>query len=188
MLTELEVSLSYLLTYLLICLFTYLLACLLTYLLTPWSRVLLEKLTGFQLVKKFPAFYEKRMFITAFTSARHMSLSWASSIPNLMSLFLCLVAPYYQSRSEDYSSTVSQHVEKLLKSRQTPKLEDHTLSAVREEVSLSLNLKCASAEKKKRNIVRPSSKRNRNVSCNAVALTWRCVAVSLCRWHCGTQI
>ena len=29
----------------------------LTYLLTPWCRVLLEKLTGFQLVKKFPAFY-----------------------------------------------------------------------------------------------------------------------------------
>jgi len=25
-------------------------------LLTPWSRVLLEKLTGLQLVKKFPAF------------------------------------------------------------------------------------------------------------------------------------
>ena len=29
---------------------------LLTYLLTTWSRVLLEKLTGLQLVKKFPAF------------------------------------------------------------------------------------------------------------------------------------
>ena len=29
----------------------------LTYLLTPWSRVLLKKPTGFQLVKKFPAFY-----------------------------------------------------------------------------------------------------------------------------------
>jgi len=29
----------------------------LTYLLTPWNRVLLEKLNGFQLVKKFPAFY-----------------------------------------------------------------------------------------------------------------------------------
>jgi hypothetical protein len=42
---------------------------LLTYLLTPWSRVLLEKLTGLQLVKKFPAFYGTRMFITAFTSA-----------------------------------------------------------------------------------------------------------------------
>jgi hypothetical protein len=49
-------------------------------LLTPWSRVLLEKLTGFQLVKKFLAFYGTRKFITAFTSARHLSLSWASSI------------------------------------------------------------------------------------------------------------
>jgi len=29
---------------------------LLTYLLTPWSRVLLEKLTGLQLIKKFPTF------------------------------------------------------------------------------------------------------------------------------------
>jgi len=27
-----------------------------TYLLTPWSRVLLEKLSGFQQVKKFPTF------------------------------------------------------------------------------------------------------------------------------------
>jgi len=51
-----------------------------TYLLTPWSRVLLEKLTGFHLVKKFPAFYGTRRFITAFTSARHLSLFWASSI------------------------------------------------------------------------------------------------------------
>jgi hypothetical protein len=33
---------------------------LLTYLLTSWSRVLLEKLTGSKLVKKFPAFYESR--------------------------------------------------------------------------------------------------------------------------------
>jgi len=47
----------------------------LTYLLTPWSRVLLEKLTGRQLVKKFPAFYGTRRFITALTSARHLSLS-----------------------------------------------------------------------------------------------------------------
>jgi len=46
-----------------------------TYLLTPWSRVLLEKLTGFQLVKKFPAFYGTRKFITAFTTARQLSLS-----------------------------------------------------------------------------------------------------------------
>ena len=46
-------------------------------LLTPWSRVLLEKLTGSQLVKKFPAFYGSRRFIPASTSARHMSLFWA---------------------------------------------------------------------------------------------------------------
>jgi len=36
---------------------------------------LLEKLTGFQLVKKFPAFYGTRKFITAVTSARKLSLS-----------------------------------------------------------------------------------------------------------------
>jgi hypothetical protein len=45
-----------------------------TYLLTSWSRVL-EKLTGLQLVKKFPAFYGTQRFITAFKSARHPSLS-----------------------------------------------------------------------------------------------------------------
>ena len=49
----------------------------------PWSRVLLEKLTGFQLVQKFPTFYGSIRFITAFTSARHLSLSWASSIQSI---------------------------------------------------------------------------------------------------------
>ena len=43
--------------------------------LTPCSTVLPEKLTGYQLVKKFPTFYGTRKFITAFTSARHLSLS-----------------------------------------------------------------------------------------------------------------
>jgi hypothetical protein len=43
-----------------------------TNLLTPWSRVLLEKITGLQLVKKFPAFYGIQSFITALTSARYM--------------------------------------------------------------------------------------------------------------------
>ena len=51
-----------------------------TYLLTPRCRVLLEKLTGLQLVKKFPAFYGTRRFITALTSVRHPFLSWASPI------------------------------------------------------------------------------------------------------------
>ena len=55
----------------------------LTYFLTAWSRVILEKLTGSQPVKEFPAFYGTRMFITAFTSARHLSLSWASSIQSI---------------------------------------------------------------------------------------------------------
>jgi hypothetical protein len=46
----------------------------LAYLITPWSRVLVEKLTGFLLVKKFPEFYGIPRFITAFTSTRHLSL------------------------------------------------------------------------------------------------------------------
>jgi hypothetical protein len=51
-----------------------------TYLVTPWCRVLLEKLNGLQLVKKFPALHGIRGFITALTSVRHLSLSWASPI------------------------------------------------------------------------------------------------------------
>ena len=51
-----------------------------TYLLTAWCRVLLEKLTGLQLVKKFPPFHGTRSFITALTSVRHLSLCWASPI------------------------------------------------------------------------------------------------------------
>ena len=56
---------------------------LLTYLLTPWCRVLLEKLTGLQLVKKFPTFHGPRRFITTLTSVRHLSLSWASPIQSI---------------------------------------------------------------------------------------------------------
>jgi hypothetical protein len=48
---------------------------LVTYLLTPWSRVLPEKLTGPQLVKKFSALFGTRRFITAFTTAHHLPLS-----------------------------------------------------------------------------------------------------------------
>ena len=56
-----------------------------SYLLTPWCRVLLEKLTGLQLVKKFPAFHGTRRFITALTNVRHLSLSWASPIQSIYS-------------------------------------------------------------------------------------------------------
>ena len=101
--------LVYLLTYLLTCLLTYLLtyllACLLTYLLTysltPYSTVLLEKLTRFQLVKKFPTFYGTRRFLIAFASARHLSLSWASSIQSITPTpkFLKIHLRLYQSIS-----------------------------------------------------------------------------------------
>ena len=56
---------------------------LLTYLLTPRCRVLLEKLTGLQLVKKFPAFHGTQRFITALTSVRQLSLSWANPIQSI---------------------------------------------------------------------------------------------------------
>jgi hypothetical protein len=75
--------LTYLLTYWLSDLITYLLTYLYTYLPTPWSKVLLEKLTGSQVVKKFSKCFGTRRFITKFTSARHLSLSWASSIQSV---------------------------------------------------------------------------------------------------------
>jgi len=57
--------------------------------------------------KKFPAFYNTRMFITAFTTARHLSLSWARLIQSItfhigtskyilvLSYRLCLGLPNY---------------------------------------------------------------------------------------------
>ena len=47
------------------------------------GAVLLDKVTGLQLVKKFPAFHGTRMFVTALTSVRHLSLSWASPIQSI---------------------------------------------------------------------------------------------------------
>jgi len=48
--------------------------------LTPWSRALLENPTCSQLIKKFPGFYGTRTFISAFTSARHLSLLYSFAI------------------------------------------------------------------------------------------------------------
>ena len=76
-----------------------------TYLLTPWCRVLLEQLTGLQLVKKFPAFHGTWRFTTVHTSVRHLSLSWANPIQStyphptswrsilILSTHLCLGLP-----------------------------------------------------------------------------------------------
>ena len=50
---------------------------------TPCSRVLPEKLAGPLLVKKFPAFYGILSFVTSFTRACHVSLSWARSIQSM---------------------------------------------------------------------------------------------------------
>jgi hypothetical protein len=51
------------------------------YLLTPWSRVLLEKLTvNFAASQEIPHIYGTRKFLTVPTRARHLSLSWANSI------------------------------------------------------------------------------------------------------------
>ena len=53
---------------------------LLNYLLTPWSRVLLEKLTRSAASQEIPRIYGTRKFITVFTCAHHLSLSWTNSI------------------------------------------------------------------------------------------------------------
>jgi hypothetical protein len=38
--------------------------------LNPWTRVVLAKLTGFQVIKKFAAYYGTRRFITAYYGTR----------------------------------------------------------------------------------------------------------------------
>jgi hypothetical protein len=49
--------------------------------MSPWSTDFPEKLTGPQLVKKFRAFYVTVRFITAFTTASHLSLSLSQINP-----------------------------------------------------------------------------------------------------------
>ena len=75
------------------------------YLLTPWSRVLLEKLTGSAASQEIPRIFGTWRFLTVLTSARHLSLSWANSIQSpqppptswrsvlILSSHLCLGLP-----------------------------------------------------------------------------------------------
>ena len=63
--------------------------------MVPWSKVLPQKLTISQIVKKLPAFYGTRRFITAVTSARHLSLSWARSIQSIHHIPLPEDPSYY---------------------------------------------------------------------------------------------
>jgi hypothetical protein len=74
-------------------------------------------LTSFQLVKKFLAFYGTWRFITAFTRARHLPLSWAPGPRFSMWIF---------------RNKIRFCGENLLAPRPTPKLEDNHLSAFRD--------------------------------------------------------
>jgi len=79
--------------------------CFLTYLLTPYSTVLLEKLTGSAASQEVPRIFGTRRFITVLTSARHLFLSRPNSIQSpqapptswwcilILSSLLCLVLP-----------------------------------------------------------------------------------------------
>ena len=53
------------------------------YLFSPCSIVVLDKVTGSQVVKKFPASYGNKRFNTPYTRAHHLSLSWAGSCPHI---------------------------------------------------------------------------------------------------------
>jgi len=82
-------------------------------------RVLLEKLTGFQIVKKLPTFYVTRSIITVFTRSRHLHLSRASSIQSItphptswksiliLSSNLCLGLPQVSPPNPVYASPLS---------------------------------------------------------------------------------
>ena len=75
---------------------------------TPWSKVRLEKLTSYQLVKIFPAVYANQKFITAFTKACHLSISWTRPIqympPNVTSWRSFLILTPFMSGSSKLSS------------------------------------------------------------------------------------
>jgi len=48
---------------------------------TPWSRVVLEKLTVTQLVKKFPTFYGTQMFINMFAKHTFSCIAYDNAKP-----------------------------------------------------------------------------------------------------------
>ena len=62
--------------------------------LTSYNKVLLGTLIHFQLARIFPAFHETHKSISSFATARHLSLSWASSI-QFVSLKISLILYSY---------------------------------------------------------------------------------------------
>jgi len=85
--------------------------------LTPWCRTLPENLTGLELVKKFPAFYGTRTFITAFTSARQLSLPSATAIqsmpPHPTSWRFVLILSFHIPRFYKWSLSFSHFIASL---------------------------------------------------------------------------
>jgi len=88
-----------------------------TYLLTPWNRVLLEKLTGSQLIKKFSSIYGTWRFITAFTRAHYLSKS---------------ICPGPRLSVWTFHNKIHFYGEELLAPHQTPELDDQPLLAINE--------------------------------------------------------
>jgi hypothetical protein len=56
---------------------------------TQWSRIVVEKMTDFHFIKKYPDFFGSRKLITIFTTASHRSLSW---IRWIQSTHQCLIS------------------------------------------------------------------------------------------------
>ena len=95
-----------------------------------------QRPSGLQLVKKFPTFYGTRRFITAFRSARHLSLSWARSIqyipPHPTSWRSILILSYHLRFLCEHFVMRHFYGGELSAPHPTTKLEDHPLCAVRD--------------------------------------------------------
>jgi hypothetical protein len=63
-----------------------------THSLTAGRRVFLEKLIGPQVVKKLPIFYGTWRFITTFTKAHHLSLTWGRWIQSMPSHSITVIS------------------------------------------------------------------------------------------------